>query len=181
MARTKFSINVRFSPTSICSKSSLFNSILLDKIQDLWNVYTTPRFLDIENKRPLSPRTYTMISVLFFHGIITILVPINRVFDQMLHRNSDFNLLDWEMMPSGHLPMNSETTKLQNKMELLGGRQDSRIAESEPASIQASIKAIKILAKLSKSTFWYLCKLAKGLQPSEESLSPQKRKATKPW
>jgi len=57
------------------------------------------------------------------------------------------------MVPSGHLPMNSETTKIQNKMELLGGRQDSRIAESEPASTQASNKAIKILAKLSKSTF----------------------------
>ena len=56
-------------------------------------------------------------------------------------------------MPSGHLPMNSETTKIQHKMELLGGRQNSRIAESEPASNQASIKAIKILAKLSKSTF----------------------------
>ena len=92
MACTKFSINVRFSPTSICSKSSLFNWILLDRIQNLWNVYTTPIFLDIENKRPLSPRTYTMVSILFFHGIIMILVPINRVFGQMLHRNSDFNL-----------------------------------------------------------------------------------------
>ena len=176
MACTKFSINARFPPTSICSKSSLFNSILLDRIQNVWNVYTTPTFLDIKNKRPLSPRTYTMISILFFHGIIIILVPINRLFGQMLHRNSDFNLLDWEMMPSGHLPMKSETTNTQNKAELPGGRQDSRIAESEPASVQPSIKAVTILAKLSKSTFWELCKLAKGLQPSEESLFQKKEK-----
>lgn len=79
-------------------------------------------------------------------------------------------------MPSGHLPMKSETTKIQNKVELPGGRQDSRIAESEPASVQTSIKAVTILAKLSKSTFWELCKLAKGLQPSEESLFQKKEK-----
>lgn len=62
MACNKCSINVRFLPTSICFKFFLFNLILLNNIQNVWNVYTSATFLDIKNKSPESkdiPYGYT--------------------------------------------------------------------------------------------------------------------------
>lgn len=99
MACTKFSINLRFPPTSICFKFFLFNSILLKSIQNVWNVYTTPTFLGIENKRPLSPRMYIMDINFFLPWNHNHFNAKKQSIWLELHINAALNLLDWELCP----------------------------------------------------------------------------------